>query len=365
MPSKIKKNGRIRWKGRVQKDGVIRQRLFETKAEALAWEAEQRGNDWSKTDTACSLGDWSQRYLDHCRKYSLKAYQEKVKAFKEFFAAKDAKGRVVVSPAMDVKMLTPGMVLAVLQSQFATRSGYAANKDRKNLVAAWNWGMKYMGLPAPNPCLVDKFPEVRQPRYIPPEEDFWAVYELAKGQDQVMLLTFLHLGARRGEVFKLTWADVDFGRSRIRLGTRKRRDGTLEYDWLPMTGELKVKLLWWWENRTFKRSEHVFLCEESTPFCQEHHGKPFLHRLHFLPRLCERAGVKRFGYHAIRHLTASILFRMGQSVGIIQAILRHKSPSTTERYLRSLGLEETRVALEGLSGRKQGKVVQMKTALGG
>jgi len=84
-------------------------------------------------------------------------------------------------------------------------------KDRKNLVAAWHWGMKYfeLVLPAPNPCLVEKMPEVRSPRYVPPEEDFWCIYDFAKEQDKIMLLAFLHLGARRGEIFRLTCEALD------------------------------------------------------------------------------------------------------------------------------------------------------------
>jgi len=69
--------------------------------------------------------------------------------------------------------------------------------------------------------------------------------------------------------------------------------------------------------------------------------------------------VKRFGFHAIRHLTASQLYKNGYSVGVIQTILRHKSPSTTERYLKSLGLENVRGALEGLS-LSRGKVLKFK-----
>ena len=34
---------------------------------------------------------------------------------------------------------------------------------------------------------------------IPPLEDFMSVIDMATGQDRVMLLTFFHLGARRGE----------------------------------------------------------------------------------------------------------------------------------------------------------------------
>jgi len=289
------------------------------------------------------IGDWSQRYLDFANSsFSVKTYKEKRSVFKRFLKEFDP-----VTPVSQVKMAD---VMTYILAQKEKRSGYAANKDRKNLVAAWNWGMKYMNppLPGPNPCLVERMPEVRQPRYIPPEEDFWKIYEVAEGQDKIMLLSYLHLAARRGEIFSLTWEDVDFGNNRVRLWTRKRKGGVLEFDWLPMTKELRKSLMWWWEHRSIKDQPHVFLCLDETEFCREHHGQPFKYRLHFMKRLCDQANVKPFGFHAIRHLTASILYNLGYEVAVIQAILRHKSASTTERYLRSIGLERVREALEDL-----------------
>ncbi|MBW1791210.1 MAG: hypothetical protein JRJ14_02925 [Deltaproteobacteria bacterium] len=47
-----------------------------------------------------------------------------------------------------------------------------------------------------------------------------------------------------------------------------------------------------------------------------------------------------------------MLFKQGYNVGIIQAILRHQSPNTTERYLKTLGLEYVRGAMEELFGKK-------------
>jgi len=76
-------------------------------------------------------------------------------------------------------------------------------------------------------------------------------------------------------------------------------------------------------------------------------------------RHCEKAGVKHFGFYAIRHLTVSILFQKGYELGAIQAILRNQSPSTTERYLKSIGMERVREALEDLS-RKKDKVLEFK-----
>ena len=344
-----------KWKAQVRKDGKQKDKTFNTKKEALAWEAEMRRKpveEWEeKTDTVCLL-DWAEAYLDYSQvKNSKKTYDEKKSMFQRFFK--------MVDHEQPVSDLTPAQLLNYVVKQSKERSGYAANKDRKNLVAGWNWGMKYFNpvLPGPNPCLVEKMPEVRHPRYIPPEEDFWKVYGAAEGQDQVMLLTFLHLAPRRSEVFRLQWPeDIDFINNRVRLGTRKREDGTFEYAWLPMTKELRKTLRWWWENRPIKDSPYVFLNLNKNHKRQEHYGQPFKYRNDFMPGLCEKAKVKRFGLHGIRHLTASILYNLGYEVAVMQAILRHKSPNTTERYLKTHGIEKVRDALEDLS-RKKGEIL--------
>lgn len=299
--------------------------------------------EWFGTTGTTCLLDWAEAYLDFAKaQFSEKTYKEKKSMFRRFFK--------VVNPNQQVSDLTPAMVLDYILLQKKNRSGYGANKDRKNLVAAWNWGTEYLTpvLHKPNPCLVRKMSEIRSPRYVPPEQDFWKIYDIAKGQDQVMLLTFLHLAGRRGEIFRMTWSDVDFINSRVRLWTRKRMDGAYEYDWLPMTKELRKLLLWWWENRPIKDKPNVFLCLDKTPFTREYYGQPYKHRLRFMRRLCDKAEVKPFGFHAIRHMTASTLFNQGYDLGVIQALLRHKSPSTTERYLKSIGMERVRDALESL-----------------
>lgn len=345
MPSKITKRGKVRWLACVKKNGSRQQALFDTKAEALDWESKTRkelDREAGQTGTGFSLLEWSDDYLDFSKqRHGKRTYNEKRDVFRRFFKT--------IPPDTPVPKLRPKDALSYLQRQAEKRSGYAVNKDRKNLLTAWAWGMKYHGFP-PNPfATVDKFPEVRSPRYVPPEDDFEKVFALSEGQDRLMLLTLLHTAARRSEIFRLRWDEADFKNNRLRLWTSKRRGGDREYDWLPMTTELKESLLWWWENRPIKTTPFVFVSLDNTPFCEAYYGQPFTQRNHFMGKLCERAGVKPFGFHAIRHLTASWLYRKGHPVATIQAILRHKSPSTTERYLRSLGLEDTREALESMS----------------
>lgn len=335
MPYK-EKNRNGQWRGKVMKGGQTKTRLFKTKAEATAWEAEQKKLPLSEflneTPTGFSLAEWAEAYLDHVKKsFGLKTYQEKAKAFREFFAK--------VNPKLSPEDLHPGVVLGHFQGQAETRSGNAANKDRKNLIAGWNWAGKYIkGWPKnmANPFTeADKQDQEAYPRYIPSEKDFYAVFDRSEGQDRIMLLAYLHTAARRSEIFRLTWEDIDFERHMIRLWTRKRKGG-LEFDWITMTGELQEALEWWQEHRTFPEAKHVFLCEEETPFCVDYYGLPFKERRHWLKRECERAGVKPFGIHAIRHLSASILDDRGYPLKVIQGLLRHQNANTTDKYLHKL-----------------------------
>jgi len=334
MPYKRKRKNRTEWVADVMKKGKRYFKVFPTKTKALSWEAMIRSTpeeDLTTPSESLKLIDWVNQYLEFAEsKFVAKTFDEKRSCFKRFFQR--------IEPTMQVERLKPAHLLDHLQKEAKARSGYAANKDRKNLVAAWNWGIKYLGLPTANPCLVDTFPEQRQTRYIPPEKDFWKVYDCASGQDKTMLLAYLHLAARKSELFRLKWEDVDFARSLIRLGTRKRKGGSLEYDWLPMTEELRVALI---KHKTKAHEEWVFVDPESE--------KPFQYRLHFMRRICKRAGVKPFGFHAIRHLTASILAQADIPMVTIQAVLRHKNLTTTERYIR--GLESVRPALDILSKR--------------
>lgn len=356
MPSLIMKRGTQRYRASVMVKGIMRQRVFQddsqkSKREAYLWEEETRKNLEKErlqiNIVSLAVGDWVNQYLEEAeQRFAKVTFDEKKAAFTRFFKET---GLHKDSPIDDMNLT---VCRNYLVEQNRKRSGYATNKDRKNLGTAWKWGLDYLarwpkGL---NPFLsIKKYPEKREPRYVPTEEDFWKVFELATGQDRVMLLAYLNLGARRSEVFHLKWSDIDFNSNRIRLYTQKRMGGNQEFDWLPMTMELRSELLAWLEERLGQSTtdkEHVFLCLDKFSFCGEHYGKPFKHRQHFMRKLCDRAGVKHFGFHAIRHLTASILYAKGNPVSIIQAILRHKNPNTTTRYLRTLGLEDTRSALE-------------------
>ncbi|MFH1628744.1 MAG: site-specific integrase [Pseudomonadota bacterium] len=363
MPGLITKRGKRRWRASIMVGGKLRQKLYPdaTKKlyrEAVAWETEQKEKIEKRKIATVSwtILSWSDEYLDFAKdRFSKKTYKEKRAGFglllKKFH------------PYRAVSGLEPSDCMSYLQWQYKSRSGHAANKQRKNLAAGWEWGRKYLkGFPQGiNPFrAVEKFPEVESPRYVPPEEDFWAVYDATDGQDKVILLTFLHLAARRGEVWGIKIEDLDFSRDLIRLWTHKRKGGKKEADWLPMTEELTNALTQWLRVRPVE-ADYLFVCLDTIPCLADLYGKPFVTRQKFMGRLCKRAGVKPFGLHAIRHLTASTLYGKGYSLAHIQAVLRHQNPKTTERYLRKLGLEQVRQALnEGLRRPAGTRVVRLR-----
>lgn len=68
----------------------------------------------------------------------------------------------------------------------------------------------------------------------------------------------------------------------------------------------------------------------------EWHTGPYKDRKRIMKTLCEKAGVKYFRFHALRHAGASIMENSNVPIGAIQEILGHENRSTTEIYLHNL-----------------------------
>ncbi|OGR37742.1 MAG: hypothetical protein A2051_06870 [Desulfovibrionales bacterium GWA2_65_9] len=341
MPTETMRRGTLRWRAVVKMEGkIVASRWFDSgrkeERKAILWERDKR-RELLESQTLQTVPlplAWAVSYLEDAqRRRCKKTVTEKRSAMSKLLE--------FIGEA-SLAEITPGVALRHMQAQCDCRSGNSANRDRKNLAAAWVWGRRFMeGFPAgvENPFLaVERFPEKRTPRYVPPENDFWRVLEAAQGQNRVMLLAYFYTAARREELFRLKWEDVDFGTHRVRLYTRKTKGGSWRADWLPLLPELRPALLWWRDERPYK-TEHVFTCLDDSPSPHHSPGEPYRSRQHFMATMCRRAEVKPFGLHAIRHLRAVTLYKAGARLHEIQKWLRHENASTTERYLKSLGLD--------------------------
>ena len=66
-------------------------------------------------------------------------------------------------------------------------------------------------------------------------------------------------------------------------------------------------------------------------------GRDFLDRRNLLRKLRDDAGVKRFGFHGIRHLAAHIaILTESMTLPDIQHLLRHKSILTAQTYVKQV-----------------------------
>lgn len=84
-----------------------------------------------------------------------------------------------------------------------------------------------------------RFAEIRYERSVPTLEEFWKIYAAAEfDKDRLMLFAYLQTSARRDELFRLKWIDVDFTKKRLRLRWRKNSIGEWRESWLPVGDEL-------------------------------------------------------------------------------------------------------------------------------
>lgn len=221
-------------------------------------------------------------------------------------------------------------------------SNYNYNFHRKDLGALFRWAVD-RDLMAVNPCLKIKRLPVDQAELVHITEEEWRRFLLAAGPDRPFFLTVFYTLGRAGEIYRLKWEDLDWPREEIRLWTRKRKGGQMEEDWLPLPAQLR-EALWQLHRRPERHREYLFINPVT--------GRPFNQRRRLLKGICRRAGVRQFGYHAIRHMGADLLMNQGEDLRTISRYLRHKNLETTERYLRRRPDESLKKAAGRLGNKK-------------
>lgn len=218
-------------------------------------------------------------------------------------------------------------------------SAYSANKELRYLRATFNFGVRKK-LISNNPTNgIEFFPVEKKVKYVPSAEDLDKVIACADPDTQDYLWTIRETMGRVSEVNRLTWDDVDLQNQSVTLYTRKKKGGHLTPRRIPMTQKLCEILVRRHENRDPDKS-WIFWHR----YWSRKHGRfvegPYGDRKKLMKRLCEKAGVRYFRFHPIRHSGASIMDGNGVPLGAIQRILGHENRRTTEIYLHSMGDSE-------------------------
>ena len=300
-----------------------------TKKDATRWEIEKR----AELEKALSGTSWFTlivRYLDHAKiQFTSKAYHEKRKVVDDFSLYLKRTLELEDLSSLLVYEITADLIQSYLMEQAELRSNNSANRDRKNLMAMWGFGRRIFKL-AENPVPdIPKFRHSRKAQYVPPESDLLKILAVANARERAFLDCYLCTGARRSEIFNLTWENVNFEHRTITLHHHKTGDGSQKTLVLPMNQRLYDSLKWIWNNRRSKESPYVWTVESGV-----YAGRKYTYRHKFLSGLVTRAGVRAFGFHSLRRYVATYLSDK-EKVGTktIQKILGHSSEVTTERYL--------------------------------
>jgi len=331
--SAYRAGGERRYKAILYADGaaVASKRGFTTKKAAQLWMQEARANLQAPSpekETRTVFSSVAHAYLNDTevrRQHNTYVYK------------RATANRLLAFMGGDFPLddLTPYTIDAYMAEQLRKRGAKSANRDARELKSILNWGMR-KGLCASNPFqLTERFAEEKFQRYVPPAEDIRKVFAVAEGQERDFLLLLYFTGARLSEVCNLRWEDVNFQDKTLRLWTRKRQGGGHEARTMAMVPALERMLA----DRV--KAED---CHPALVFTNPTRGglmskqTPWVYRL--LPALCDRAGVRRFTFHCIRHFVATRLKDSRQATPFqIQAFLGHKNLSTTERYLHDLDVD--------------------------
>jgi len=327
-----------RWKNSFKLGGVKHRRQgLKSRAEAVEWELKERER-LQRIGPSYSFGAMVDEYLDHCRaRMRHNTVRQKHHVYQLFLER--------IGGDRPVEEVTPRMISGHVQS-IAILNPKTANRHLRDLKAAYNWALRQERIDGRNPCRsIEPYAEDPHLPYVPPTEDYRAVLLVASRDEQDFLETLYHTVSRRREILRLTWNDVDFQAGWIRTYTRKRKGGGLEPMDKPMSSALR-RALEARRKRQDKRVQKVFSFEQKA-----------LDRM--MPRLCAKAQVKPFGFHALRHLAASNLVQAGVGMQAAQKLLGHKRLTTTEIYVHTLD-DALREAVEVLGGQPSEELTHSK-----
>jgi len=189
-------------------------------------------------------------------------------------------------------------------------------------------------------------PDNRRTRFLQPKQAYSLLDELANKSPLVhnMALLSLHTGMRRGEVFSLTWQDIDFKNGIIQIKDTKSNRNRQAF----MTKEVKAML------KTRKKSEsgvgHIF---------QNKNGGGIHHVYKVFDRTVEALGFNkgfkdtrdRVVFHTLRHTFASWLAANGTPLLAIKELGGWQSLDMVERYAH-FAPDQKREAIKNLEEKK-------------
>jgi len=135
-----------------------------------------------------------------------------------------------------------------------------------------------------------------------------------------MVLIALNTGMRRGELFGLTWEDVNLKKRYLTIAGKTAKTGATRH--IPLNDEALGTLLAW---RNATDSKHLVFPNPNT-------GKRFDNISTAWQQILKDAKIIDFRFHDCRHHFASQLAMKGCDLNVIRELLGHSDISMTLRY---------------------------------
>lgn len=192
-------------------------------------------------------------------------------------------------------------------------------------------------------------PKIKWPRCVPPKTDYLSPEECelllahAPGIIHDMILTALRTGMRQGELKGLQWSSVDWQNRSVAVrhsqdDYRKVLVAPKNYRerHIPLDCDVYEVLF-----RRKRPTGYVFLSAKGQPLTNDSLN-------YAITKLCKEVGLRRIGWHTLRHTFASHLAMRGVPIPAVKELLGHASITTTMRYAH-MAPSTLRVAIDMLN----------------
>lgn len=194
------------------------------------------------------------------------------------------------------------------------------NRYKATLGGVFKWGMAELDLPS-NPCrgVPARTENNKRVRFLS-EKERKALLTACRASEwnRLYLLVSMAIttGARKSELLRLTWADIDFKTRRAYVSTSKNGDPRV----LPLTFEVIQTLM-----KHRGKADALLFPSDKKPEQPFDFTKPWKQAM-------QDAGIENYRFHDNRHSCASFLAANGATLLQIAEVLGHKSTVVTMRY---------------------------------